>query len=135
MSLNKLFNLLWQRKIDWFDPMMENLVIKIKWYKTYFFTMLVRLFINRNLLHRIRHVCRRLKCSIRYSGFVLIQKTKHDKSCMMQIYFIKTAFGTCRQQTNHTKSSKKTWQKCLYGLILESFETICEMKIKIIVFL
>ena len=53
----------------------------------------------------------------------------------MKIYFIKTAFGTCRQQTKHTKSSEKISQKCLYGLILEPFEIICEMKIENIVFL
>ena len=114
---------------------MENLVVKITWYKTLFFTMLVQHFIYRSLLHRTRLVCGRLKCSIRYSGFILIRKSKHGKSCKMKIYFIKTAFGTCRQQTKHTKSSKKISQKCLYGLILEPFEIICEMKIENIVFL
>ena len=128
---------LWQRKIDWSDPLnlMENLVVKITWCKTLFFTMLVQHFIYRSLLHRVRLVCGRLKCSIRYSGFILIRKSKHGKSCKMKISFIKTAFGTCRQQTKHTKSSKKISQKCLYGLILEPFEIICEMKIENIVFL
>ena len=113
---------------------MENLVVKITWYKTLFFTMLVQHFIYRSLLHRTRLVCGRLKCSIRYSGFILIRKSKHGKSCKMKIYFIKTAFGTCRQQTKHTKSSKKISQKGLYGLILEAFEIICEMKTENIIF-